>query len=41
VKVSLTVGNGAANPCAAIVLGRAVYRPATDHDLSDVAQVVA
>jgi hypothetical protein len=41
VKPSITVGNDTANPTCVIVLGRAVYRPATDHDLSDVAQVIA
>lgn len=41
VKASLTVGNGTANPCAVIILGVPRYGPATDDDLSDVAQVVA
>jgi hypothetical protein len=40
VKVSLTVGNGTANPCAVIVLGEAVYAPATNHDLADVAEII-
>ncbi len=41
VKACLTVGNGTANPCAVLILGVAKYGPATDSDLSDVAQVVA
>lgn len=40
VKANLTVGNGTANPCAVIILGIPKYGPATDSDLSDVAQVV-
>src|SRR5262245_14651256 len=38
VKGSLTVDAGTTNINTVIVLGRAVYRPATDHDLADVAQ---
>jgi len=41
VKASLTVGNGTSNPVCVILLGRARYKPATDDDLADVAQVVS
>lgn len=41
VKASLTVGNGTANPVAVTILGAAKQQPATDHDLADVAQVIA
>ena len=40
VKVSVTVANGTSSLICLCVLGKAVYKPATDNDLTTVAQVV-